>query len=146
MEEDIEFIGRRYTQTKNGATPKSVQKALTIERPPNKDLLKSCLAAWRWLDRYMYGFAEISHALAILERNDEPYRWEFEQEMAFQSIKKALESIHLLSNPRPTGKYVLKSDASCKAISGTLFQEQWDRHQYRLYSKIMLGMLAPFMK
>ena len=58
------------------------------------------------------------------------FEWNEEAQAVFENIKRELCEVPVLGMPTEKGMYVLDTDASVVAISGTLHQEQeWNGRQ-----------------
>jgi hypothetical protein len=73
--------------------------------------------------RSIAGFVDIAKLLTRLTEEKWTFKWSPEGETAFQSLKGALCTAHVLGHLRPRKKFV-ETDASNMGISGVLSQVQ----------------------
>ena len=74
-----------------------------------------------------------------MERNSAPWRWEEEEQSAFDILKHKFTSYPVLRNPDPERRYILDTDASAFAVGAALQQDFEDgRHPITYFSKSLL--------
>lgn len=109
--------------------PEKLSAMLEYERPQSKTALKRFIGMVNFLNKLVNGLAEVSaplHNIANLEEWDDK-TWTPEHEAAFQGIKRKLSEEPFISLPsRPDVQFVVRTDASARAIGGGLFQRLSD--------------------
>ncbi|CAK9809129.1 Retrovirus-related Pol polyprotein from transposon 297 [Anthophora quadrimaculata] len=92
------------------AVPKNVKHVLTF--------LQTC----SWYRKFIADFANIAQSLSDLTKKNVEFRWGKEQSEAFEKLKAALISAHILQQADSARGYTLRTDASSYAIGGALIQ------------------------
>nr|GFC84140.1 putative reverse transcriptase domain-containing protein [Tanacetum cinerariifolium] len=72
---------------------------------------------------------------------DKKYKWEKEEEEAFQTLKQKLCSAPILVLPKGTKNFVVYCDASLKAYGAVLMQREKDEEEHGKHLKIILELL-----
>jgi hypothetical protein len=81
----------------------------------------------------------IAHPLHNLTRKATPWKWEDEEQAAFDELKCHFTSYPVLRNPNPDKCYILDTDASAFAVGTALQQDFKDGHHLITYfSKSLL--------
>jgi len=90
--------------------------------------------------RFIRNFAEIAQPLHDLTKNNQPWQWTAAEEVAFQTLKKAVASSPVLAHPNLEARFRVETDASNYAYGAVLSQRSEDDHKDHLvafYSKSM---------
>jgi hypothetical protein len=74
--------------------------------------------------RFIEGFSTITAPLNELKKKESPWKWETEQQEAFEKLKKTITEEPVLAMPRDEGDLRVEVDASGVGIGGVLSQEQ----------------------
>jgi hypothetical protein len=87
--------------------------------------------------QFIKDFAKTVQPLTMLTCKDVPWKWDQEQESAFQSLKDAFTSAPILQMPNDTAPYCLETDLSDFATGAVLEQLGEDNiwHPVAFYSK-----------
>ena len=96
-QDSISFMG--HTLTSEGLKPQDskIQAVLQTEKPTNVKEVKSYLGLVSYCSKFVPQFATISEPLRKLTRKREQFRWEKEQQDAFETLKSALTSAEVMS-------------------------------------------------
>ncbi len=73
--------------------------------------------------RFIENFSELARPLNNLTKKDVPWKWEREQQEAFDALKKRFTTAPVLKMPNPEKQYRLECDASNYATGAVLSQE-----------------------
>jgi hypothetical protein len=81
----------------------------------------------------------IARPLHNLTRKATPWKWEDEEQAAFNELKRCFTSYPVLRNPDPDKHYILDTDVSAFAV-GTALQQDFDdgHHPITYFSKSLL--------
>ena len=90
-----------------------------------KDLRK-WLGLANYLHKYTKNYAHLVHPLTQLLRNDTPWKWGDDQQIAFDAIKKSLQEAPILALPDYSKTFHVVCDASNFAIGCALMQHDDD--------------------
>ncbi|XP_070564472.1 uncharacterized protein [Ptychodera flava] len=99
--------------------------------------MESFLGLANYHRSFIKNFANLAAPLYMIT-GKQAFRWEEEQQAAFESIKAALLSPPVLAMPDQTGKFVLDTDASDYALGAELSQVQDGEEKVIAYASISL--------
>ncbi|GFO36666.1 polyprotein [Plakobranchus ocellatus] len=123
---EINFLGHVVSHGLIKPDPQKTEKILNLQRPKTKkDVRKICGLA-NYYRRFIPFFANIMAPLTNLTRASFPntVNWTAECERAFNGLKQAMSSNPVLILPDLNKQFVVRSDASSKAIGAVLLQEK----------------------
>ncbi|GFT05820.1 retrovirus-related Pol polyprotein from transposon opus [Trichonephila clavipes] len=86
----VKYLGFWITQKRIEVDPEKVASILDIPPPKNVKELQSFLQTCSWFRRYIQDFAKISRPLSYLTKKKVKWRWGFDQQNAFQTLKNSL--------------------------------------------------------
>ena len=103
-----------HNLTSAGLKPQDskIQAVLQTERPTNVKELKSFLGLVSYCSNFLPQFATISEPLRKLTRRSQNFRWEKEQQNAFETLKSAMESAEVMAYYDQDAKTRIIVDAS----------------------------------
>ena len=101
-----------------------VQTIMELATPTNVLTLQSFLGMAVYFSHYIPGYTSLAAPLFELLKKKAKWEWGKEQEVAFQSIQRALASAPTLGHPRQGHPFCIYSDASDVAIGTCLQQVQ----------------------
>ena len=103
--------------------------------------LQSFLGFCNFYRDFVNGYSRIAKPLTILTRKNEPWRWDVEQEEAFESMKLSLSTAPVLKHFNHLLPTKLETDASNGVIAGVLSQqhENGNWHPTGFYSECLKG-------
>ena len=123
--EEIDFLG--HTIENERITPKkgSIDKIINMPKPKSKKQVRSFLGAVNYYRKFIPDCARIMQPLTDLTRKDAKaiITWNNELETAFNELKNALASKPILKLPDVEKEFVVRTDASDKAVGCVLLQE-----------------------
>ena len=125
LKDSIKYLGRMVD--KHGIRPDTdaVEAVLTWKSPKTEHQLMSFLGFANYYREFIKGYADKVYPMQQLMRHKgKKFTWNNAAEESFQRIKKELCEAPVLGMLTEKGMYVLDTDASVVAISGTLHQEQ----------------------
>ncbi|KIH57143.1 integrase core domain protein [Ancylostoma duodenale] len=121
---EVEYLGVLISKAGSRINPSKIEKILKYPVPSSVTAVKSFLGAASYFRRYIRNFAKIAEPLTrITSKHHKNFRWGDEQQKAFQELKQRLTSAPVLASPRTGHPYQIHTDASMKAVAGTLLQE-----------------------
>ena len=125
LRDSIKYLGRMVDRHGVRPDPKAVEAVLTWKAPITDTQLMSFLGFANYYLQFINGYADKVYPMQQLMRHKgKKFTWNNAAEKSFQRIKKELCEAPVLGMPTEKGLYVLDTDASVVAISGTLHQEQ----------------------
>ena len=104
--------------------PKAVSKLRDWNIPRTKSELQSFLGFANYYRDFIPWHAKLVAPLHAITGTGSSFLWGEGQQQAFNSIKVALMEATVSAQPDTAGEFVLDTDASCVAISGSLHQWQ----------------------
>ena len=95
-----------------------------MTRPVTKRDVRTFLGMTRYYRRYLRDYATIACPLTELTKKNQPdlVKWTPAAELAYTTLKRALTSATVMSNPDPTKTFVIQTDASDVGIGAVLSQ------------------------
>jgi hypothetical protein len=133
---NIEFLGHRITE--NGITPlhDKIQAITQWPTPQTKSDVQQFLGFLNFYRKFISKFSDISNPLTMLTKNEQPFLWGRDQQIAFDTLRTALTSEPVLTLPDMKQKFTLVTDASNIAVAATLLQND---HVISYYSRKLRG-------
>ena len=117
------FLG--HVVSKDGIMPNPAKTKIVQEMKPPTDLkgLRRFLGVTGYYRRFIKDYAKIAKPLTTLLKKGNLYRWNESCQQAFCELKKSLTSSPILIYPNFKEKFILKTDASKRALGAALCQE-----------------------
>jgi len=122
---DTEFLG--HVVGADGIKPDPKKVSAVTEWPVPKTLrdARGFLGLTGYYRRFIHHYAQKALPLTDLTKADVPWRWRSDVEgRAFEQLKQALVSAHVLVTPDPSLPYEVYTDASQFALGAVLMQNQ----------------------
>ena len=123
---EVELLGFIVSGEGIRANPAKTKAISELPQPRNLKELRSFLGMANYYRQFLQNYAKIAEPLVRLTKKSEPFRWENEQEKAFETMKAMLISPPVMAYPRLDLPYRLYTDACNYAIGGILVQEHED--------------------
>ena len=120
---DCKFFGHRLTPEGLKADSDKIEAITKMEAPTNETELKSFLGMVNYLGRYCGTLAHVRAPLDQLSKKSSAWRWDPEQELAFQSIKTLITRLPVLAYFDEKLQHSIQCDASKKGLGAVLLQE-----------------------
>ena len=124
----------------SGISP-SVDKLRALKnfpQPKSPKQVKSFIGLASYYRRFIPGFSQIAHSLYELTKQNIPFDWTNDCEIAFQTLKKKLCTAPALISPDQNLPFHIFSDASKKSVGFVLMQKKNGRlHPIAYGSKIL---------
>ena len=120
----VAFLGHVLSEA--GIEMQDDKVAAIWDWPTPKNLLQLCsfLGLCLYYRRFIPGFANVTAPLHALQRKQVPFTGMWEQEDAFNRLKKRLTSAPVLGMPTDEGMFYLECDASDIGLGVVLSQKQ----------------------
>jgi len=118
----IDFLGHRISAEGINMDPSKISSILNWPIPKNIKELQSFLGLANYYRRFIQGFAKLAHPLHKLLRKNVTFRWNNEQQEAFDALKHLFTSAPVLIFPNLGIPFVLETDSSNFAIGDILSQ------------------------
>ena len=100
-----------------------ITKAIeTYKKPTSVKQVRSFLGLCNYVRKYIPSYAELSEPLQQLIRKNQKFRWNEEQEVAFEKLKRVLMEAPVLRPYDEKKELRVYTDASTKAVSAILMQ------------------------
>ncbi|XP_062054485.1 uncharacterized protein LOC133764883 [Lepus europaeus] len=125
----VVYLGYKLRGGRRWLTEGRKQAVALIPPPKNPRQLREFLGSAGFCRLWIPGFAEIAASLYPLTKNNSPYIWGEEQQLAFDQLKKALLEAPALSLPDPNKPFILYIDERRGIAKGVLTQKlgPWKR-------------------
>jgi hypothetical protein len=122
---ELDYLGVHISQNSVAMDQEKVDGVTAWKPPRNKKELQTFLGFINFYRRFIKDFAKIAHPLHKLTGNHE-WKWEDEQQAAFDELKKAITSAPVLRMPSDDGQFKVEADSSDYATGAVLSQFQDD--------------------
>jgi len=120
----VDFLGHVLTKAGIEVQPEKIEAVQNWPTPQNLTELRSFIGLCSYYRRFIAGFANVASPLYLLTQKNAPFRWDTEQQQAFQALKTKLVSAPILGMPQDEGAFFLDTDASDRGLGAVLSQEQ----------------------
>ena len=123
FQKEVSYLGHIVSQDGVATDPEKVEAVRNWPSPKCVQEVRSFLGFVGYYRRFCPDFATISRPLNILTSKDSSFKWEQDEENAFQTLKQLLTEAPVLTYPDPSKSYILDTDASNEAAGAVLSQE-----------------------
>jgi hypothetical protein len=123
--EKIDFLGHTIEDERIAPKKESVDKIVNMPKPKNKKQVRSFLGAVNYYRKFIPDCASIMQPLTDLTRKNAKtiITWNEELETTFNKLKNALANKPILKLPDVEKEFIVRTDASNKAVGCVLLQE-----------------------
>lgn len=122
-EKSVKFMGHIFTANGISLDPSKVEAIQNMNTPKNVTELQRLLGMITYLNKFIPNMSELTEPLRKLLQKNVVYQWNFEQEEAFQRIKKILTTPPVLRYYDVNKDITLSVDASSKSLGAVILQE-----------------------
>ena len=135
----VEYLGVIVGNGQVKMDPIKVKALIEWPTPTNVRELHAVLGFGNYYKDFIKDYSKIAHPLHNLTRKNVLWKWEDEEQEAFDTLKHRFTSYPVLRNPDPDKHYILDTDASAFAV-GAILQQEFDdgRHPITFFSKSLL--------
>ena len=119
---ELKFLGHMVHTQGVGVDPQKIEALHNMPVPSNRSELRSVLGMLGFYRRFVEGFADKAVPLTALLAEDRKFIWTAEQDHALSSLKEALVTATVLAHPDFGRQFVVRSDASGRALGAVLCQ------------------------
>lgn len=118
----IEYLGLIISEGKIEMDPVKVEGVSRWPAPTTVKEVQSFLGFTNFYRRFIEGFADIAKPLHSLTRKDSPWKWDTEQQQAFDELKRRVTSSPILRFPNEDKAFRVEADSSDYATGAVLSQ------------------------
>ena len=123
FQKEVEFLGRQVTANCLSMTKADIEVVAEWPVPESSKDVEKFMGLANYHRNFVKNFSEKAIPLYNVIGKDK-FRWEKEQQEAFDILKKSLTEPPVLSLPQSKGEFILDTDASDNAIGAELLQVQ----------------------
>ncbi|XP_035225583.1 uncharacterized mitochondrial protein AtMg00860-like [Stegodyphus dumicola] len=138
--EKVKYLGHYITKHGIAVDPHKTAAIADMPSPKTVKQVQSFVQTCSWYRRYIYSkFSQIAKPLTDLTKKKALWKWEAQQENAFQELKSKLISPPILKQADGTKKpFIIRTDASNVAIGAVLLQgEKNEEHPIEYASRLL---------
>ena len=120
---EIEFCGHLFTENGLKPDPSKTKAVIECGKPQSKEEVRSFLGMTGYMDNHIPNHATLTASLRKLTKKDVKFKWEKDEEAAFEKLKNAAANSTTNMYFDPNKKTMLRIEASYnEGISAGLFQ------------------------
>ena len=123
---EVKLLGFIVSSAGLRADPAKVDAITRMQAPQCLAEARSFLGMTGYYRQCIQDYAKISQPLVHLTKKNVRFEWKEPQQTAFEQLKQALVSDHVMAHPRTDQPYFLYTDACDYAIGGILCQKDDD--------------------
>ncbi|KAH8356644.1 hypothetical protein KR084_001058, partial [Drosophila pseudotakahashii] len=121
--DDIVYLGHMVSEAGIHTDPDKVAAVKELQPPTSLKELRRCLGMASWYRRFVPNFATIVQPMTKLLRKSTKWRWDAEEQVAFDELKDRLTSAPTLACPNFDHRFTVQTDASDVGLGAVLTQE-----------------------
>ncbi|KAF2356877.1 Reverse transcriptase domain [Trinorchestia longiramus] len=122
MKSEIKFLGHSLSSKEVTILKKKAPLIKNYLRPESRNDLKRFIGFVSYYRRFIMNFAKIAVLLSDLLKESEPFKWEKDQETAFQTLNEKLIQEPILQFPDYNKPFYIVKDSSGYAVGAALIQ------------------------
>lgn len=119
----VHFLGHYVSGEGLEVDKSKIQTIVDWPAPTNVEGVRSFLGMAGYYRKFVKNFSRIALPLTLLLQQSTSFLWDRPQQLAFDTLKKALSSTPILILPNPALPYTVTTDASTQAIGAVLQQD-----------------------
>lgn len=136
--ERVKYLGHYITKDGIAVDPQKTAAIANMPSPKTVKQVQSFVQTCSWYRRYIPNFAQVAKPLTDLTKKKAVWKWEADQENAFQVLKARLISPPILKQADGTKPFVIRTDASDVALGAVLVQgEKEEEHPIEYASRLL---------
>ena len=120
----ILFLGFQISEQGVQTDPKKIECIVNWPEPTDIKSTRKFLGTTNYYKRFIANYSEIAKPLTTLTSSKVTFGWTPVCQLSFDTLKSCLINAPILGLPRPTGEFILDTDASYYALGGVLSQVQ----------------------
>ncbi|KAJ9560732.1 hypothetical protein OSB04_005892 [Centaurea solstitialis] len=120
--EEVQFLGHIINREGIKVDPAKIEAVMNWEIPKAPIEIRSFLGLAGYYRRFIQDFSKIAVPLTRLTKKSEPYVWGYEQQMAFDTLRKKLCEAPVLTLPEGVEDMTVYCDASRLGLGCVLMQ------------------------
>lgn len=127
FQNSVNYLG--FEINKDGVKPgeNKIKAVEAFPLPKSVHNVRQFLGLTGFFRKFVKNYAHITKPLSNLLKKDEAFKWEEEQQLAFEKLKRILISRPLLSIFDPNARTEVHTDACKSGIAGILLQENTEK-------------------
>jgi hypothetical protein len=140
-QQEIAFLGHIVNREGTEPDPRKLELIQNWKPPTNKSEIRSFMGMMSYYRSFIENFAVIATPLTSLQGEKKIFKWEKEQQEAFEKLKEEMLKAAPLEHPDFNKPFVISTDASLGALGAVLSQvdEQGRERPIMFASKTLTG-------
>lgn len=122
-QDKVHFFGHIITPMGISISKEAAAAVMKMKPPTDKQTLQSFLGMVNYMKKFSKDLTKLTHPLRELVKQNTVFRWEQEQQEAFEAIKSEITRAPTLSFFDRNKKHVIQTDASIKGLGAVLLQD-----------------------
>ncbi|GBL99764.1 Retrovirus-related Pol polyprotein from transposon 17.6, partial [Araneus ventricosus] len=120
--ERVKYLGHYITSSGVQVDPDKTAAIRKMVPPKDVKQVQSFLQTCSWYRRFILNFAEKSRPLSNLTKKNALWKWEEEEQKAFNTLTQCLTTASILKQMDDTKHFIIRTDASNYSIGTVLLQ------------------------
>lgn len=122
LREQITFLGHIISEKGIGMDPEKIKTIQEFQAPRNQKQVRTFLGFINFYRKYIRDLSQFTERLSQLTKKNYTWKWEEEQQSAFEQIKKCFLEDIIIKYPNFERPFFLATDASGTHIGAELYQ------------------------
>lgn len=122
LRREVAYLGHIIGKDGVKPDPAKLSAVKNFPRPKNAKNIRQFLGLAGYYRRFIDNFSQIARPLTILLKKDAPFKWQEQQQAAFETLRDKLCEEPVLQYPDFTQPFIVTTDASGTAVGGILSQ------------------------
>lgn len=135
----IKYLGHYITPQGLALDPEKVLAINKMKPPSNVKHLLTFLQMCSWYRRFVQNFAKVTEPLSRLTKKNVEWKWETEQQTAFNRLRELLVNAPILAQVDESKPFIIKTDASGYAVGAVLVQGEGEQEHPIEYASRLLN-------
>jgi hypothetical protein len=141
FQSEIELLGHKISKYGLKPLERNIEAVKKFPKPNKIKDVRAFIGLCSYYRKYIKKFSKIANPLINITKKDIGFKWEMEQEAAFEYLKQAIISAPVLAHFKEGRPIYITTDASLEGLGGILEQEdeQGKKHPIGYTSRKLKG-------
>ena len=122
LKDSVNYLGHVITRNGIKPDPNKTKAVSNMTAPKSKDQLRSFLGLCSYYRKFIPNFAKLCFPLYAISKLESHFRWQKDQDTAFNQLKQMLTQNPILAHPDYNYGFIVQTDASDEGLGAVLTQ------------------------